>query len=246
MTRSTSATSEASISANGVGERVQVPSRGATEQRDELSLAKAGDLADGADAQLVQPPRRLRSDAPEPLDRQRVQERELAVGRHEQQAVRLGDPARHLGQELRARDSDGDREPDPLAHRAPELRRHLGRRAREPSHAAHVEERLVDRESLHARRDVLEDLVDGLAGLGVGGHARLDYDRARTEAARTGDAHRRAHPAGLRLVAGREHDPGPDDHRPPAQPWVVPLLDGREEGVQVGVQDRRLHEHMFA
>jgi len=33
-----------------------------------------------------------------------------------------------------------------------------------------------------------------------------------------------------------------------AEPRVVPLLDRREERVEVGVEDRRLavHEHMFA
>src|SRR5215218_8376799 len=56
------------------------------------------------------------------------------------------------------------------------------------------------------------------------------------------------HSERLRLVAGREHDAHADDHRPPAQPRVVALLDGREERVQVGVQYRgfRGHEHMFA
>jgi len=52
----------------------------------------------------------------------------------------------------------------------------------------------------------------------------------------------------LGLVAGREHDPCTDDHRQSAQARIIPLLDRREEGVDVGVQDRRLllHEHMFA
>ena len=59
-----------------------------------------------------------RADAPQPLDRQRVQEGELAVGRHHQQAVGLGHAAGHLGQELRPGDADGDRQPDLLAHLA--------------------------------------------------------------------------------------------------------------------------------
>ena len=67
-------------------------------------------------------------------------------------------------------------------------------------------------------------------------------------ARRAPDAHRRLDAARLRLVAGGEHDAAPDDHGPAAELGVVALLDGREERVEVGVQDRRLraHEHMFA
>jgi hypothetical protein len=47
-------------------------------------------LRDGADAQ-------------EPLDRERMEKRELAVGRHEQQAVGLRDAACDLARNLSAR-----------------------------------------------------------------------------------------------------------------------------------------------
>ena len=40
----------------------------------------------------------------------------LLLRRHHQQAVGLRRAARHLGQELRPRDADGDRQADPLAH----------------------------------------------------------------------------------------------------------------------------------
>ena len=53
-------------------------------------------------------------------------------------------------------------------------------------------------------------------------------------------AHRGADAERLRLVAGGEHDPAADDHRPAAQARVVALLDRRVERVEVGVQDRRL------
>ena len=62
------------------------------------------------------------ADAPEPLDRQRVEELELAVGRHHEQPVGLGHAAGHLGQELGPRHADGDRQPDPLEHLAPQPR----------------------------------------------------------------------------------------------------------------------------
>ena len=61
--------------------------------------------------------RRDRAHAPEPLDRQRVEELELAVRRNDQEAVRLGDAARHLREELRPRHADRDREADALADR---------------------------------------------------------------------------------------------------------------------------------
>jgi hypothetical protein len=44
----------------------------------------------------------------------------------------------------------------------------------------------------------------------------------------------------LRLVAGGEHDTAADDHRPAEQPRVVPLLDRREERVEISVEDGRL------
>ena len=230
------------------GQRVELPAGGAAEQRDEHALAELGDLPDGGDPNAVQPPRRHRPDAPETLDLERVQEGELALGRHHQQPVRLGDPARDLGEELRPRDADRDRQAYPLAHLPPQQLGHRRRRPGQPAHAADVQERLVDREALDPRRGVLEDLVDVLARLGVGGHPRLDHHRGWAQAQRARNAHRGADAAALRLVAGREHDPRADDHRPAPQPRVVALLDRREEGVEVRVQDRGLtrHEHMFA
>ena len=59
-----------------------------------------------------------RPDAPEPLDRQRVEEGELAVGRDDEQPVGLRHGARDLGEELRPRDADGDRQADLARHAA--------------------------------------------------------------------------------------------------------------------------------
>ncbi len=117
--------------------------------------AEPGHLADRDDAALVQLRGGHRPDAPQPLDRQRVQEGELAVGRHDEQAVGLGHAAGHLGQELRPRDADGDRQADLLEHLAAQPHGDLGRRARDPAQPADVEERLVDREPLDERRRVV-------------------------------------------------------------------------------------------
>ncbi len=164
--------------------------------------------------------------------------------RDDEQAIRLRDAARNLGEELRARDPDRDREPDPLAHVASQARGDLGRRAGDAAHPAHVQEGLVDREPLDERRRVLEDLEHLLARLGVRAHSRRDDDGVGAQATCPPAAHRGADAVRLRLVARREHDPGADDHGAPPQPRVVPLLDRREERVDVGMQDRRLHTNI--
>ena len=58
-----------------------------------------------------------------------MQERELAARRHEQQAVGLCHAARHLGQKLRPRDPDRDRQADLCCARRPAAgrRSHAGR-----------------------------------------------------------------------------------------------------------------------
>jgi hypothetical protein len=97
-----------------------------------------------------------------------MEKRQLAVGRDDEQAVGLRDAARDLGEELRSRDPDCDRQADPCAHVAPQPHGDLGRRAREPSQPAHVEKGLVDRQPLHKRGEVVEDAVHRLARVGVG------------------------------------------------------------------------------
>ena len=226
-----------------VGERVELPPGGPAEQRHEHVLGETRDLADGRDADVVQPPSRHRPDSPEPLDRERMEKRELPARRHDEQPVRLGDPAGHLREELRPRDPDGDRQPDPLAHLGPEPHRDLARAAGATREPADVEKRLVDREPFDERRRVLEDPIDVPAGLCVGGHARLDDDRSRAEAPGEPDAHRRVDAVGLRLVARSEDHPAADEHGPAAQVRTIALLHRREERVDVGVENRRLAGH---
>ena len=170
-----------------------------------------------------------------------MEEGELSVRRDEQQPVGLRDGARDLREELRPGDADRDRQTDALAHRASKPLGDLDGLTGDPAHAAHVEERLVDRQSLDERRDVVEDPVGRLARRGVGVHPRRNDDRVRAEAPRPAERHRRLHAEGLRLVARREDHAGADDHRPPAQARVVALLDRRVERVQIRVEDRCLH-----
>ena len=152
-------------------------SRGPPEQQRQRGLRCAREVADSRDAPAVQASCSRRPDAPDALDRQRVQERELALGRHDEEPVRFRDSARDLGQELRPRDADGDGDADLLAHAPAEPHGDLARRAREALHAAHVEERLVDRDSLDERGRVLEDREERLARSRVLRHARRHDER---------------------------------------------------------------------
>ena len=85
-----------------VGQRVEVAARRPAEHRHQRRLVERRHLGDGADAPGVELRRRRRPDAPQPLDGQRVQEVQLAAGRHDEQPVGLAHGAGHLGQELGA------------------------------------------------------------------------------------------------------------------------------------------------
>ena len=122
------------------------------------------------------------SDAPQPLHGQWVEEVELGARRHHEQPVRLADRAGHLGQELGARDADGDRQTDPLAHGGAQAGGDLDGLAGDASQAADVEERLVDGDALDHRRGVVEHLEHRLAGVDVGLEARLDDHRVGAQA----------------------------------------------------------------
>jgi hypothetical protein len=93
---------------------MEMPARGPTEHRDERRLCQPRHLADLPDPTVTELVGGHGPDAPEALDRQRVQEFELSLRRHEQDAVGLGDAARHLGQELGPRHPDRDGQTDPL------------------------------------------------------------------------------------------------------------------------------------
>ena len=122
-----------------------------------------------------------RPDAPEPLDRQRVEELELAVGGDDEQAVRLRDAARHLCEELRARDPDRDRQPDLLEDGAAEADGDLAGRSRRCARARG--RRGTPRRSRCPRRrgGVVEDAEDGLARVDVGAESGRDDDRVGAE-----------------------------------------------------------------
>ena len=98
----------------------------------------------------------------------------------------LADGAGDLGEELRAGDADGDRQPDPLAHVGAQPGGDLDRRAGDAAQPADVEERLVDRDALDERRRVVEHGEHGPAGVGVGLEAGRHDDGAAGTAAAPG------------------------------------------------------------
>ena len=177
---------------------------------DEHRLVDTGELADRRDAAGAQLLRRHPADAPDALDRQRVEELQLARERHDEQAVGLRERARHLREELRARDADADRQPDPLADLPPQPDRDLDGRACDPLHPADVEERLVDRQPFDERRRVVEHGVERLARLRVGGHAGRDDDRL---AGRAGAPPGRPSPSGCRTPSPRSSPRAPPRRR---------------------------------
>ena len=199
-----------------------------------------GHLAHRGQAAGVQLGRRLGPDTPEPLDGQRVEERRLAVGRHHQQAVGLGPRARHLGEELGAGHADGDGEAHLVAHGAAEAGGDLGgvpavrRRPPTSRNASSIEMPST------SGRGALEHREHGPARLGVRRHPGLDHHGVGAQQAGLATAHGAAHAVRPGLVAGGHDHPAPDDDRAAAQAGVVALLDRREEGVEVGVQDRGL------
>ena len=133
--------------------------------------------------------------------------------------------------------------PTSSAHPLAQSHRDLLGRARDAAEPADLQERLVDGEPLDERRRVAEDREHVAAGRGVGIHPRRDDHGIRAQLARLPAAHRRAHPAGLRLVARGEHHAAAHDHRPSAQRGRVALLDRGVERVEVGVQHGRLAPH---
>jgi hypothetical protein len=94
-----------------VGERVEMPARRAAEHGDQVALGERRHLPDHRQPAGVQLAGRDRPDAPQPLDRQWVQELQLLPGGDDQQPVRLRDRAGDLGEVLGRRHADGDRQP---------------------------------------------------------------------------------------------------------------------------------------
>ena len=108
-----------------------------------------------------------------------------------------------------------------------------------------VEERLVDRDRLDLRREPAKDGHDVARRLLVAPAVDRQEHAVRAAPDRLAQRHRRVDAEPARLVARRRHDPAAarvaaDDDRLAAQLRAVALLDGREERVEVDVEDRPL------
>ena len=140
-----------------VGQREQLAPGRPTEHPHQGFLAKRRDLAHGGDAVAAELGRGHVAHSPQPLDRQRVQKGQLRARRDHEHPVGLCDPTGDLGQELRAREPDRDRQPDLVADLGSQTRGDLRRRPRNVLKASNVEKCLVDRQRLDERRGALED-----------------------------------------------------------------------------------------
>ncbi len=221
-------------------QREQVPAGSGAEERAKSTLSECRDVAHRLDAGVVELGLGDGSDAPQPADRQRMQEGQLGARCDDQQSVGFADRTRDLGQELAACAAHRDRETDLVADAAADRRGDVLRGPADASEPADTEERLVDADALHDRRRVVEDVEDLAAGLHVGVEPRPDHDGVRAEPARLVAGHRRAHSPRLGLVAGGQHHASPDQDGASSQGGIVPLLDRGVERVEVGVQDRGL------
>ena len=170
------------------------------------------------------------------------------VRRHHEQPVRLRHRARHLRQELRARDAHADRQPDLLAHPSPAAARRSPSACRRsaPCRAR----RGTPRRSRGPRRWARCPRRSRTPPCSPRHRPRSGTARRRHPGRAAAPAPApipRIHPASLCLIARGEHHARPDDHRAAEQRGVIPLLYGRVERVQVGVEDTCYrHERMFA
>src|SRR4029077_9046145 len=174
------------------------------------------------------------ADAPEALDRQRVQKTQLTVRRDGEQPVGFGNAARHLGQEFGPGHADGDRKPYPITDLVAQPSGDVHRRTNDPGQSADIQEGFVDGDSFDEGRGVFEDREYRLAGFGIRRHAWRHDDCVGAQSARRRSAPRWAGPESLRPVTGGKNPAAADDHRSAPQAWIVTLLDRCVERVEIG------------
>ena len=227
------------------GERRDVRAADRAEPRDQRRLRIPCDIPDRGQPEAREHLARRVADAPQARHRQRVEEREHAVGRHDAQAVGLVDVRSDLRGELDRRDTDGRDEGQLGAHALLDRggdRRAIAEQALAPRA---VEERLVEREAFDVGREVAEDAEERARRGDVPVHVVTNDDRLGAPAQRLCHRHRARDAERARLVgARRDHATArgsTDEHGLLAQRWIVPLLDRRVERVEVDVQDRAGH-----
>ena len=224
----------------GIGEIVEVTAR-AAEAIGQKARIRGGYVADRVQPYCQQARHGLLPGTPQPVYRQWRQPALGLLRRHHREAVRLAVGAGHLGDVLAAGNAYRDVQAGGVAHRLFDLAAHLQGRPEQPLGAAHVEERLVQRQRLHPRREIGKDVHHLRRDLLIALEARFHHDGVRTAPPRLGHRHGAADAVGPRLVAGGEHHAAvavrPHQDRLAAQRGIVQLLDSGVEGVHVRVND---------
>ena len=117
--------------------------------------------------------------------------------------------------------------------------RDFGRRAEKVDGTRDVEKSLVDRHPLDPRGEVMEYRHHLVAELLVAAEVTADEEEVAAELARPPAGHAGPDAVGPGLVGCRQHHAAAHGDGPFPQGRVQKLLDGRVEGVEVGVKDRR-------
>ena len=145
------------------------------------------------DAEVGELALRGRADAPQPADRQRVQECELGAGLDDEQAVGLGQASLAIFASILVVATPTDAVRASSARmRLPERGRDLRAGAEQAGRAGDVEERLVERQRLHQRRRRAQDRHH------LAAHVRVDGRAAAATKAASGHS-RRARAVGIAL-----------------------------------------------
>ena len=128
--------------------------------------------------------------------------------------------------------------PSSVRTRCADLGGHRRRRTEEVHRSGDVEERLVDRDPLDERREVVEHLHHRVAEALVLRKWPPANAQARAELPGPPAGHPGVDAVRLRLVRRREHHAAADRDRPPGRRGIEQLLHRGVERVEVGVQDR--------
>ena len=222
--------------------RSQQPSRVTADGASQQVGVGPADVDEALEADAPQARGGDRAHAPQRVDRQPLQERLDAFGRHDGEPVGLLPPRGDLRQELVGRDTRGggqSRRGTDLFLEAPgdvDGERFV------PRVLGDVEVRLVERERLHQRGDGAEEAEHGCRYGAVLREVGRDNDEVRAEADAPGPSTSRPDAEGARLVAGRRHHAAPlgpaaDRDRLAPQLGPIALFDGRVERVHVDVDD---------
>ncbi len=231
----------------GIGESMEVAAENRPQPTLQQSDRQFSQVADGGDTEFLEAGEGHFADTPELAHTERMQELGLGSGGHEKHPVGLGSLAGQLGDQLGRCDSGGRWQsglpPDPC----PQC---FGRHHRVlvvESKAGDVQERLIDGQPFHVRREGPQNRKDLPGGIHIGSMIGLDESGVWTRSPGQRHGHRRANSAPAGLVAGRRHhsaiaEPA-DDHGNPLELWITAPLNLHEKRIHVDVQDVLTKDH---